>query len=161
MTAFYAHGPIDPDDPAHARSLASEPLDWAQRATLLIYERHAAPLAARADRRARRFGREGDRDAAEAVLRDAVNDLRHSCTNYEELVADVAAHYGHGRRDDVIGVLRNRALRALAHRFPSLRAAGTARFTSSSARPGAAAASASAWFARCTAFLRTSTRSRP
>ena len=120
MTAPLAQGPIDPDEPAHAQLLASDPLDWARRATLLVYERHATPLAASAERRARRIERDGDRNAAEAVLRETVNDLRHSCTNYEELVADVAAHYGHGRRDDVIAVIRHRSLRALAHRFPSL-----------------------------------------
>ena len=111
---------MDPDDPSHASLLASDPLDWARSATLLVYERHAANLANGAERRARRAAADGDRGTAESVRRDAVNDLRHSCTNYEELVADVAAHYGHGRRDDVIDVLRNRALRALAHRFPSL-----------------------------------------
>jgi len=120
MTARHADSPIDPDHPAHALLLASDPVDWARRATLLVYDRHATALAASAERRARRIGRDGDRNAAEAVLRDAVNDLRHSCTNYEELVADVAAHYGHGRRDDVIAVIRHRALRALAHRFPHL-----------------------------------------
>ena len=120
MNAPRTHRTIDPDDPAHALLLASDPLDWARRTTLLVYERHAAPLAARAERHARRLGRDGDRNAADTVRRDAVNDMRHSCTNYEELVADVAAHYGHGRRDDVIAVIRNRALRALAHRFPSI-----------------------------------------
>ena len=38
-------------------------------------------------------------------------------------MADVAALYGHGRRDDVTALVRNRALRALAHRFPPLAAA--------------------------------------
>ena len=121
MTAALAA--IDPDDPSLAALLASDPLEWARRATLLVYDRHATTLAASAERRARRVERDGDRQAAEAVWRDAVNDLRHSCTNYEELVADVAAHYGHGRRDDVIAVIRNRALRALAERFPSLASA--------------------------------------
>ena len=120
MTAANTATPIDPDDPAHAALLASDPLDWARRATLLVYERHAAALAARADRRARRFDSTGDRASAETVRRDAVNLLRHVCTNYEELVADVAAHYGRGRRDDVIAVLRRRALRALAYGFPVL-----------------------------------------
>lgn len=63
----------------------------------MVYERQAAALAARAERRARQVERDNDRHAAETLRRDAVNDLRHSCTNYEELVADVAAHYGHGR----------------------------------------------------------------
>ena len=120
MTAVHADQPIDPDDPSQAALLASDPLDWARRATLLIYDRHAAALAAGAERRARRAERDSGLSAGETVRRDAVNDLRHSCTNYEELVADVAAHYGHGRRDDVINVIRNRALRALAHRFPHL-----------------------------------------
>lgn len=120
MTAVRADSPIDPDDPSHAILLASDPLDWARRATLLVYDRHATALAATAERRARRVERDGDREAAAALRRDAVNDLRHSCTNYEELVADVAAHYGHGRRDDAIAVIRNRVLRALAHRFPHL-----------------------------------------
>ncbi|MXY58842.1 MAG: hypothetical protein F4Y41_21090 [Gammaproteobacteria bacterium] len=120
MTTLRADPAMDPDDPSHASLLASDPVDWARCATLLVYERHAATLANRAERRARRLAAGGDRSTAETVRRDAVNDLRHSCTNYEELVADVAAHYGHGRRDDVIDVLRNRALRALAHRFPSL-----------------------------------------
>ena len=120
MTAAHAERPLDPDDPSHALLLASDPLHWARATTLLVYDRHAAVLATRAARHARRAERDGDRDSAETTLRDAVNDLRHSCTNYEELVADVAAHYGHGRRDDVIAVLRNRALRALAHRFPPL-----------------------------------------
>ena len=120
MTAVLADSAIDPDAPSHALLLASDPLDWARRATLLVYDRHAAPLAARAERHARRIERNGGPQAADAARRDAVNELRHSCTNYEELVADVAAHYGHGRRDDVVAVLRTRALRALAHRFPSL-----------------------------------------
>ena len=120
MTAVPADSAIDPDAPSHAALLASDPLNWARRATLLVYDRHAALLAARAERHARQVERNSGRQAADAVRRDAVNDLRHSCTNYEELVADVAAHYGHGRRDDVIAVLRTRALRALAHRFPSL-----------------------------------------
>lgn len=111
---------VDPDDPSHAALLASHPLDWARDATLLVYDRHAAPLAARADRRARRLDSDGDRAAAETVRRDAVNLLRHTCTNYEELVADVAAHYGRRRRDDLIAIIRHRALRALAHRFPDL-----------------------------------------
>ena len=123
MTAASAAIPIDPDDPSHAALLASDPLDWARRAPILVYERHAAPLAARADRRARRLESVGDRASAETVRRNAVNQLRHTCTNYEELVADIAAHYGHGRRDDVITLLRDRALRALAHRFPPLAAA--------------------------------------
>ena len=120
MTAVQAHNPIDPDDPSHAALLASDPLDWAGSATLLVYERHATSLAARAERHARRVARDNGRNAAETVRRDAVNELRHSCTNYEELVADVAAHYGHGRRDDVVAIVRRRALRALADRFPSL-----------------------------------------
>ena len=119
MTAVRADSPIDPDDPSHALLLASDPITWARRATLMVYERHAAALATRAERRARQVERDSDRNAAESLRRDAVNDLRHSCTNYEELVADVAAHYGHGRRDDVIAVIRNRALCALADRFPS------------------------------------------
>ena len=53
---------------------------------------------------------------AETVRRDAVNLLRHTCTNYEELFADVAAHFSHGRRDDMIHVIRSRVLRALARR---------------------------------------------
>ena len=122
MTAANAATPFDPDDPSHAALLASDPLDWARGATLLVYDRHAAALAARADRRAQRFASDGDRAAAEAVRRDAVNQLRHACTNYEDLVADVAAHYGRGRRDGVIAVIRNRTLRALAARFPSLAA---------------------------------------
>ena len=119
MSATHAAPAIDPDDPAHAALLASHPLDWARRTTLLVYDRHAAPLAERAERRARRLDGAGDRASAETVRRDAVNLLRHACTNYEELVADVAAHYGRGRRDDVIAVIRMRVLRALAHRFPS------------------------------------------
>ena len=119
MSAPIAAIPIDPDDPRHAALLATDPLNWARRATLLVYVRHATPLAARADRRAQGFDDEGDRASAETVRRDAVNLLRHACTNYEELVADVAAHYGRGRRDDVIAVIRNRALRALAHGFPA------------------------------------------
>ena len=120
MTAANAAIPIDPDDPSHAALLGSDPLDWARRTTLLVYERHAAALATRADRRARRFDSAGDRASARTVRRDAVNLLRHACTNYEELVADVAAHYGRGRRDDVIAIIRDRMLRALAHRFPPL-----------------------------------------
>ncbi len=120
MTAANTATPFDPDDPSHAALLASDPLEWAHRATLLVYDRHAAPLASRADRRARRLDNDGDLAAAEAVRRDAVNLLRHACTNYEELVADIATHYGRGRRDDVIAIIRNRALRALAHRFPPL-----------------------------------------
>ena len=120
MTAANTATPFDPDDPAYAASLAFDPLDWARRATLLVYERHAAPLAASAERRAGRSDSEGDRASAETVRREAVNHLRHACTNYEELVADVAAHFGRGRRDDVIAVIRHRMLRALAHRFPSL-----------------------------------------
>ena len=111
---------IDPDDPSQATLLASHPLDWARRATLLVYDRHASSLAARAERRARRLDGHGDHPSAEIVRRDAVNLLRHACTNYEELVADVTAHYGRGRRDDVIDIIRYRALRALAHRFPGL-----------------------------------------
>lgn len=111
--------PIDPDDPSHAMLLASDPLDWARRATVFVYDRHAASLAARADRRARHLAGDGDRAGAETVRRDAVNLLRHACTNYEELVADVAAHYGRGRRDDAIAIVRQRALRALALRFPA------------------------------------------
>lgn len=124
MNATHAAPAIDPDDPSHAALLASHPLDWARRTTLLVYERHAAPLAARAERRARRLDSAGDRAAANTVRRDAVNLLRHACTNYEELVADVAAHYGRGRRDDVIDVIRHRALRVLAHRFPALAGRG-------------------------------------
>ena len=120
MTPVLADAPIDPDDPSLAALLGSDPLDWAGQTTLLVYDRHAAPLAARADRRARRLQRDGDPASADAVRRDAIHLLRHTCTNYEELVADVAAHYGHGRRDDVIAIIRNRALRALAHRFPVL-----------------------------------------
>ena len=120
MNALRADLPIDPDDPSHASLLATDPIDWARRATLMVYERHAAALAARAERRARQVERDNGWRAAETLRRDAVNDLRHSCTNYEELVADVAAHYGHGQRDDVIAAIRNRTLRALAHRFPSL-----------------------------------------
>ena len=116
-----ASTPIDPDDPSHALLLASDPLDWARRTALLVYDRHATALATSAVRRARRIERDGEGDA-EAIRRHAVNDLRHSWTNYEELVADVAAHYGHGRRDDVVAVIRERSLRALAHRFPSLAA---------------------------------------
>ena len=121
MTAPPVHDPFDPDDPSPRRvaRLRSGRLG-AARATLLVYDRHAAPLAAGAERRALRLERDGGRSAAETLRRDAVNDLRHSCTNYEELVADVAAHYGHGRRDDVIDVIRSRVLRALALRFPSL-----------------------------------------
>ena len=52
MTAANTPTPFDPDDPYHAALLASDPLDWARRATLLVYVRHAAPLAGRADRRA-------------------------------------------------------------------------------------------------------------
>ena len=120
MTAPNAAILSDPDDPSHAAVLASDPLDWARRAPLLVYDRHAAPLAARADRRAQRLDGDGDRASAETVRRDAINLLRHACTNYEELVADVAAHYGRGRRDDVIAIIRDRMLRALAHRFPPL-----------------------------------------
>ena len=123
MTAANAAIPVDPDDPSLAALLASDPLDWARRAPVLVYERHAAPLASRAARRARRLESVGDPPSAETVRRNAVNELRHTCTNYEELVADVAAHFGRGRRDDVIAVLRNRALRALAHRFPPLASA--------------------------------------
>lgn len=120
MTDTLTASSIDPDDPSLALLLASDPLDWAHRATLLVYDRHAAPLAARADLRARQLDSHGDRASAETVRRDAVNLLRHACTNYEELIADVAAHYGRGRRDDVIDIIRDRALRALAHRFPPL-----------------------------------------
>lgn len=120
MTNVHPDAAIDPDDPSLAALLTSDPLDWAHRATLLVYDRHAAPLAARADRRAQCLQRDGDPLSAGTVRRDAVHLLRHTCTNYEELVADVAAHYGHGRRDDVIAVIRHRALRALAHRFPVL-----------------------------------------
>ena len=119
MTAANTPTPFDPDDPSHAALLASDPLDWARGAMLLVYERHAAALVARADRRAQRFDDHGDRASAETVRRDAVNLLRHACTNYEELVADVATHYGRGRRDDEIAIIRNRALRVLADRFPS------------------------------------------
>ena len=75
--------------------------------------------------RARTVARDGLRASATApprktVRRNAVNQLRHTCTNYDELVADVTALYGHGRRDDVITLVRNRSLRALAHRFPPL-----------------------------------------
>lgn len=120
MSGIPAAPAFDADDPSHAALLASHPLDWAGRAMLLVYDRHAAPLAARADRRARRLDGDGQHASAEIVRRDALSLLRHACTNYEELVADVAAYYGHGRRDDLIGVLRQRALRALAHRFPAL-----------------------------------------
>ena len=120
MTSTPPAPAIDPDAASHATLLASDPLDWARRATLLVYDRHATPLAARAVRRAQRLDRNGDHGSAETVRRDAINLLRHACTNYEELVADVASHYGRGRRDDVIGVIRHRALRALAHRFPAL-----------------------------------------
>ncbi len=123
MTDADATNAIDPDDPTRALLLAADPLDWARRVTLLVYDRHATPLAARADRRTRRLDSQGDSASAETVRRDAVNLLRHSCTNYEELVADVAAHHGRGRRDDVIGIICRRSLRALAHRFPPL--AGT------------------------------------
>ena len=119
MTAAHAPVPIDPDDPSHGALLASDPVQWAHRAMLLVYDRHAAPLAARAERRAHRFHGDGDHASAATVRRDAVNLMRHACTNYEELVADVAAHYGRGRRDDAIAVIRNRTLRALATRFPS------------------------------------------
>ncbi len=120
MTDTPATIPIDPDDPSLAATLASHPLDWARRTTLLVYDRHAAQFAARADRRARQLASHGDRAAADTVRREAVNVMRHAFTNYEELVADVAAHYGRGRRDDVIAIIRNRALWALAHRFPAL-----------------------------------------
>ena len=120
MTGTHTAPPVDPDDRSLAALLASDPLDWARRATLLVYERNAAPLAARADRRAQRLHDTGDHAHAATVRRDAVNLLRHACTNYEELVADVAAHYGRGRRDDVIQLIRHRVLDALAQRFPCL-----------------------------------------
>ena len=120
MTDTSAASPGDPDHPSLALLLASDPLDWARRTTLLVYDRHATTVAARAERRGRQLDGDGERASAETVRRDAVNLLRHACTNYEELVADVAAHYGRGRRDDVIDVLRHRALRALAYRFPGL-----------------------------------------
>ena len=122
MTDTLASSPIDPDDPSLALLLASDPLDWAHRTTLLVYDRHAAPLVARAERHARRLDSDGNGASADTVRRDAVNLLRHACTNYDELVADVATHYGRGRRDDVIRVIRRRSLRVLAHRFPSLAA---------------------------------------
>ena len=120
MTRAHSAPPVDPDDRSHAALLASDPLDWARHAPLLVYERSAVPLAARADGRAQRLDNGGDHADAATVRRDAVNLLRHACTNYEELVADVAAHYGRGRRDDVIRVIRRRVLGALAQRFPCL-----------------------------------------
>ena len=120
MTGTNATISINPDARSGAALLASDPLDWARRATILVYDRHAAPLASRASRRAQRLDSDGDRASAATVRRDAVNQLRHACTNYEELVGDVAAHYGRGRRDDVIAIIRDRMLRALAHRFPTL-----------------------------------------
>ena len=120
MTALQPDTAIDPDDRSQAALLASDPLDWARRATLLVYDRHAAALVLRTDRHARRLERCGDVPSADSVRREAVNLMRHACTNYEELVADIAAHYGHGRRDDVVAVVRHRVLRALALRFPTL-----------------------------------------
>ena len=115
-----AHSPIDPDDPSHSTLLAANPLDWARRATILVYDRHGAGLALRADKRARRAERDGADSAAEAIRREAVNTLRHACTNYDELVADAAMCHGRGRRDDVIDIVRHRVLRALAHRYSPL-----------------------------------------
>ena len=120
MTSVHPDSPIDPDDPFHAPLLAADPLDWARRATLLVFDRHAAALAVRADKSARRAERDGDPTSADSIRRGAVNVMRHTCTNYDELVADIAAHYGRGRRNDAIAVVRDRTLRALAHRYPSL-----------------------------------------
>ena len=120
MTGARAAPPVEPDDRFLGALLASDPLEWARCVTLLVYEQNAARLAARADGRARRLDNGGDHAHAATVRRDAVNLLRHACTNYEELVADIAAHYGRGRRDDVIRVIRHRVLGALAQRFPCL-----------------------------------------
>lgn len=83
--------------------LATDPLAWARHVPVLVYDRHAAPIAARAD-----------------PVRDAVDAIRHRHTNYDDLVADVVAHYGRYRRDDIVGLLRTRVLRALAFRYPRL-----------------------------------------
>ena len=115
-----ANSPIDADDAAHGAVLASDPLDWARRATILVYERHASSLASRARNSARRLEADGDRESADRTLRRAVDTLRHAHTNYDDLVSDVTAHFGRHQRNDAIAVLRHRVYRALAHRFPEL-----------------------------------------